>query len=398
MLGPDRCWSALHWQTNAADRVTPGELIDCFNASGLAALADRMPLLLPIDPEWLTSGEFEFESEFKFVEKFRAGQAIFVLPARALDAPAVLSECAALRLHGYHFALHVEHVEAIRCAPLNAFDHLLLDASFARNDLPPPDLVYCERMGLTRIATKVTSPALFDWLAAKRFALCDSSFLTTPDTARAADPDAARIKMLKLLSLIAQDAETRAIEEVFREEPKLSYNLLRLVNSVAIGGVTQISSFNQAIALLGRRQLQRWLQLLIYAKQFGSNQEPNPLMQLAAARGHQMELLCAALAAPPDIPDLGGAAFMTGIFSLLDVLLKLPISEILDALPLQDAVIAALGERRGVLGELLAAVQAGEAGDHARAAAIFATLGIPPASHAAAQSTAFFWASRINLE
>ncbi len=390
MLGPERSWSALHWQTDAMDRITAGEFIDCFTESGAAPLADRIPLLLPIAPEWLVQGEF--------IQKFRSDQAVFVLPEHALDAPTALAECAALRKRGYHFALRVDHADAIRRAPLTAFDHLLLDAAFSRHELPALELIYCDRVELRRIATGVASQELFDWLAAKRFALCDSAFLTAPDAERAPDPDAARVKMLKLLSLVVQDAETRAIEEVFREEPKLSYNLLRLVNSVAIGGMTQISSFNQAIAILGRRQLQRWLQLLIYANQFGLNNEPNPLMQLAAARGRQMELLCGALAAPPDIPELGDAAFMTGIFSLLDVLLKLPMREILGVLPLQDAITAALGERRGVLGELLAAVQAGEAGEHARAAAIFAAHGIAPASHAAAQVAALFWASRINLD
>jgi len=61
-------------------------------------------------------------------------------------------------------------------------------------------------------------------------------------------------------------------------------------------------------------------------------------MQLAAARGRQMELLCTAIVPKPDIPDLCDNAFMTGLFSLLDILINLPMSEILKELPLEDEV------------------------------------------------------------
>lgn len=390
MLGPDRAWSALGWQASPAHGVAAGDLAGCFAGSGVGPLADTLPVVLPIAPEWLMESEF--------IQKFGAHQAIFILPARTLDDPAALAQGKALRKRGYHLALRIASIEAIRAAPVAAFDHLHFDAAFAQRELSALDLIHIDRAGLRKIAGGVATHEQFAWLAASHFELCDSAFLTTPDPAHAPDPDVTRVKMLKLLSLVAQDADTRQIEEVFREEPKLSYNLLRLVNSVAVGAKTQISSFHQAIAILGRRQLQRWLQLLIYANQFGAGRDPNPLMQLAAARARQMELLCEAAGSPPDIPGLGDAAFMTGIFSLLDVLLNLPMSEVLDALPLQVAIVEALGARAGFLGTLLDALQAGEAGRHEEAAAALAGLGISPASHAMAQTAAFYWASRINLD
>jgi EAL and modified HD-GYP domain-containing signal transduction protein len=92
---------------------------------------------------------------------------------------------------------------------------------------------------------------------------------------------------------------------------------------------------------------------------------------------------------------------MTGIFSLLDVLLNIPMSEILDALPLQASIRAALDSRQGIQGHLLSAIIAGESGtvDAAAAAAItLAEIGISPASHAKAQIAAFLWANEINLD
>ena len=175
---------------------------------------------------------------------------------------------------------------------------------------------------------------------------------------------------------------------------------MRLVNSVAVGARTKISNFSQAIAILGRRQLQRWLQLLIYANNLADGNTPNPLMQLAAARGRQMELLSAAIDPIPDVPELSENAFMTGLFSLLSVLINLPMNEILKEIPLQDAVADALSNPadNGVLGQLLTAVSAGEAGNVESAVRILSELGITPAVHAKSQVTAYYWASRINID
>jgi EAL and modified HD-GYP domain-containing signal transduction protein len=44
----------------------------------------------------------------------------------------------------------------------------------------------------------------------------------------------------------------------------LSYNLMRMVNSVASGLPQKINSIKHGIVVLGRKQLQRWVQLLLY--------------------------------------------------------------------------------------------------------------------------------------
>ena len=68
-----------------------------------------------------------------------------------------------------------------------------------------------------------------------------------------------------------------------------------------------------------------------------------------------MELLSAAIDPPPNIPELNDNAFMTGLFSLLDVLINLPMREILAELPLQGEIVDALisPDDGGVLGQVL---------------------------------------------
>ena len=198
-----------------------------------------------------------------------------------------------------------------------------------------------------------------------------------------------------VLSLIAEDASTEALEAVFRQETKLAYSLLRLVNSAANAPRSPITCFSQAINLLGRRQLQRWLQLLVYADP-NNGQQPNPLLQKAAARGRLMEILSGHLAAQTGIEHLSDAAFMVGSFSLLDVLLNMSIGEILQQLSLPEAVTQALSAHHGALGELLRLVSAAESRDYATSVKQLASLPFNGDAYVDAQLQALNWAAKIN--
>jgi EAL and modified HD-GYP domain-containing signal transduction protein len=105
--------------------------------------------------------------------------------------------------------------------------------------------------------------------------------------------------------------------------------------------------------MLGRRQLQRWLQLLLYARsqQDGAG---NPLLPLAAIRAAQMEALCRLQGGDRERQDM---AFVVGVFALLDELLGMPMPAIVAALNLDGDVVSALLERSGPFGALLALVE-----------------------------------------
>jgi c-di-GMP phosphodiesterase len=391
LLTADQAWAAFEWQASPplrSDLATVATAVDT-----CLPLAKLHPLWFPCAPEWLDDADWR-----SLRRKFACDQVVFAFPAETAENGQYDATCRQLRLEGAHVALEVVDSGILKKVSVASFSHLAFDAEHARASVPLIDLINANQCGYQLVATGVGSHELFDWALAKRFSLVSGRFIASLDPRNPSDADTTRLKLLKLLSLVVQDADTREIEEIFRQEPKLSYNLLRLVNSVAVGPKTPITGFNQAITVLGRRQLQRWLQLLIYANQFGQAGQPNPLLQLAAARGRLLELLVDDLPPIPDIGDSGEAAFMTGIFSLLDTLLRLPMADVLAALPLAPTVTAALAERSGVLGQLLAATIAGNDGRYEAAVDILTGLGIDPGKHLTAQVSAYAWASRITLE
>jgi len=392
LLTRQRRWAALDWQSAHPAATEAAALVRRFTDAHASPLARALPLIIPIRAE-LASWE-------GFFEVFINEPVTFILPATCLVEGAGVERWAEWRRRGRPLGIQVESAKALNDAPRPVFNTVRFDAELARREFTSRDLAQAAEGGLKRIAVRVETPETFEWLAGSGVEWIDGRFLTRPAQKRGKEPDVSRLKLFKLPGLLKQDSDTREIEAIFREEAKLAYNLLRLVNSVAMGLRTRISNFSQAIAILGRRQLQRWLQLLVYADNAAKGSAPSPLMQLAAARGRQMELLAAAIETIPDIPELGDNAFMTGLFSLLDAQLGLPMHEILKELPLQAEVTAALADppNGGALGALLTAVVQGETGDLAAPARQLANLGIRPATHARSQVAAYYWAARINSE
>jgi EAL and modified HD-GYP domain-containing signal transduction protein len=175
------------------------------------------------------------------------------------------------------------------------------------------------------------------------------------DTGRAAhdphqhDDGTTRRRLLTMLALLSRDADSCELEVQLKQDPALSYHLLKLVNSAAFSVGPQITSFGQAISRIGRRQLQRWLQLLLYARQHPEG-PLNLLLPVAARRGAMLEALCKRDGGDRDEQDL---AYMTGVFSLLDRLFRMPMAQLLRDLNLPSGLEAALLEREGQLGQRL---------------------------------------------
>jgi EAL and modified HD-GYP domain-containing signal transduction protein len=169
-----------------------------------------------------------------------------------------------------------------------------------------------------------------------------------------------QLALVQLLGLVMGDAETGQLEGVFKHEPGLAMNLMRLTNSVSSGVRTKVTSLRHAITVLGRRQLQRWLQLLLYTNPSGEN-TVSPLLQLAATRGRFLELLAGKV--KPGVREFEDHAFMTGIMSLMPTLMGVPFEEILKGIQLNAEVQGALESRGGSLGVMLQLAEALEASD-----------------------------------
>jgi EAL and modified HD-GYP domain-containing signal transduction protein len=201
------------------------------------------------------------------------------------------------------------------------------------------------------IASHVETKADRDRAAALGFQFFQGYFFAEPTLVEGKKLDPVAHGLIRIINLINQDAELSALEQAFKAEAALTVKLLRLTNSVGVGLRTRIGSVRQAITIIGRRPLLRWLQLLLYSRHGDGDFERNPLMQLAALKGGFMERL--AQHCHPRQMAVSDQSFLAGLMSLMPAALGIPMQEILDQIPVAPALRQALLERGGEIGQLL---------------------------------------------
>jgi c-di-GMP-related signal transduction protein len=285
--------------------------------------------------------------------------------------PLVVERCRELRERGFSFALDdMVQLDGTHAPLLPLIDIVKIDISHVASGELETLVARLRRVGPVKlVAEKVDTIEQALQCRALGFDLFQGYFFARPRIIKGRHADPSKQQLLQLLEQTLDESnDNSAIEQIFKEAPELSYKLMRLVNSVGIGARAPIESLPHALTILGRRQLQRWLQVLLFAHD-STGDSPSPLLQMAAARGRLMELLAEQSASDRALPD---RAFMTGILSLLDALLEIPIADVLAQIRLSPDVRAALLERGGRLGHLLHVVEALERADDATVAKLLA--------------------------
>ena len=335
---------------------------------------------------------------------------IELLPARSVvleilenvePTPEVIARCQALRQLGFTLAVD-DVVQACE-----SYKPLLAVAQIIKVDIKELDearlrtlVGQLKPLGKVLLAEKVETREQMQFCANLGFELFQGYFFARPTIIAGKRLSHSQLTLMRLLALLMEDADSAEIEKAFKLEPGLTVNLLRLTNSAGNGLRTKITSLRHAIAILGQRQLQRWLQLLLYTTPKGGAHSSDPLLQLAATRGRLLELLAARV--HPSDRSLADHAFMTGIMSLMPTLLGIEMNDIVAQLPIAQEVTEALLDGGGVLGDLLALVEATEKSE---AGAITGVLtcrsslaGLAPEEISTALSQALAWANRLGEE
>ncbi len=268
---------------------------------------------------------------------------------------ALLARCRTLRERGYALALsRYRGIDARSAALLPLVSIVKIDVQMVGEQLH--ELAGgLTRLPLKILAEKVETREQMDDCHAVGFHFFQGYHFARPTIVSGRHLSASQLGIIRLINLVARDADSQELEDNLKREPGLSVNLLRLVNAVGMGVTQRIDSLRQAITILGRKQLLRWLQLLLMAAPGSGSPERSPLLQLAALRGRLMEALAQHQA--PGNRSRGDEAFLTGIMSLMPAALGLPMEEILQQIPVGADLHQALAEQTGELGQLLALVE-----------------------------------------
>ena len=305
---------------------------------------------------------------------------------------AIIERCRALKQLGFTLALDDFIFEESYRPLLPLIDIIKVDLLLHDQDQLRVIVNQLKQWPVKLLAEKVDSAEQAAYCHALGFDLFQGYYFARPLVLSAKRADSSQMALIQLLGLVLSDADTVQIEQIFKQHPNLTYNLMRLVNSVASGVHRSITSVSQAILVLGRKQLQRWLQLLMFTLQSGPIY-PSPLLLLAATRGKMMEVLALKQQRNADYCD---EAFMAGILSLIESLIDKPLIDIVHELNLGERLAAGLLRREGEMGVLLQLVESVEHLDLDYTNALLAQAGgLTLSDLTTAEIEAMAWANQV---
>lgn len=207
------------------------------------------------------------------------------------------------------------------------------------------------------VAEKIETEAQYQCMAALGVKLFQGFWFALPSLVETATLQPSQAATLQLINLVRNQATVAEIEELLKKDPRLSFNLLRFINTSGLGPGTEVTSFRDAVTTLGMDKLFRWAALLMTSSTAGG---ASPVVgNTAAVRGRLMELLATEL----EMPEEAENAFVTGVFSLLDTMLGMPLDKALESVTLPASVREALLHDTGPFAPLLTLAKACEAGD-----------------------------------
>ena len=350
--------------------------------------------LLTIGLEQLTGGTLAFLNISR--EMLLAGNAELLDPGKVVvellesvgpDAE-VLAACQRLAERGYRLALDDFIYDRLWDPILPRVSILKIDVLDRRTEEIAEVVGQLAHFRGKLLAERVETREVRDRCQALGFELFQGYFYSRPEILSKHEVSVEQAAIMRLMNLLRSEQATEAnIEEAFRSDPGLSYRLLRMVNAAALGG-RGVDSIRQALRLLGREALFRWMALLLVSSVAAAGGADAELVQSAILRAR----LCEQLAAAGGQGEASEPLFLVGLLSRIDVLLRIPMDEAVRRLDLAPDVQDALLRRSGSYARWLELVEAYEGGRWDTVPELSGRIGMEPASVAQLYLQSLSWA------
>lgn len=292
-----------------------------------------------------------------------------------------------LREFGYHFAIRNLPVHCYEdYAPiLSQMDYILIDcqkidavkASFYFRKLYP-DICIC--------ASNIPDTETFGKLSpAETISLFEGTFFRMPVTRGEHKVSPLKINYISLLNLIEEDDfDLTKAADIISQDTALIISLLRLANTRSFN--SEITSVRVAVSMLGQKDLTRWIQTTVIEKL--CSDKPNELMRLSLLRAKFAENLAPVFGMAMRSQEL----FLTGLFSILDIILDCSMEEALSMVRVSGKIRTALLEHTGSLAEVLHFIVKYESAEWQEVSRqlVLKNIEIPDVSHALVSSLQWY--------
>jgi c-di-GMP-related signal transduction protein len=238
------------------------------------------------------------------------------------------------------------------------------------------------------LAEKIETQAEFVRARDQGFVYFQGYFFRRPEMMNTRDLPANRLNYLRMLQEVsAPELNLTKLEKLIKAEASVCYRLLRYLNSPIFGFKSEIHSAQHALSILGEKDVRRWVRLVAAV---GAGQDkPSDLVLSALVRGRFGDLLA------PRVPHGKSDLFLMGLLSLIDAMLEMPMAEVLERIPLDQATKAVLLGHPSVLRPVFQLMLAHESGEWDAAAELSRSLHLDPEATAGDYWQAQQWAREV---
>jgi EAL and modified HD-GYP domain-containing signal transduction protein len=254
----------------------------------------------------------------------------------------MLEACDKLRALGYQFSLDdfVPRPGSERWLPYA--DYIKIDFRLSDASQRAETRKFLHGCQTRLIAEKVEEREEFEIALSEGFELFQGYFFCRPDVLGRNCIPSNHLSYIQILAAVSRPSfEWRAVEKLVRRETSLCYRLLRLVNSANFALRYEITSIERALIVAGEEHFRKLITVAI-TTEVGKGYS-SELVRQALQRASFCEKAAVHLREDPT------EQYLFGLLSLLPVLLGIPMTQVVEMLPLRAPIKSALlGESNDV--------------------------------------------------
>lgn len=318
---------------------------------GIDTLSPGTDVLIPVTHIAVFS---DLESQ---CEEFR-GRVVLVFDDQVKNNDAYRNRFTQLKEEGYKLAIsklpvsrYEEYKELIKL-----MDYVILDQKEV--DLTKIKIYFRRQYPLIKICVgNIENQDIFDSLKDDDyFHWFEGKFYRIPITKGESEVSPLKINYLELMNIVnAPDFELTEAADVIGRDTALVVELLKMVNHIAIN--SQVTSIRHAASILGQRELKKWINTVI-TKELCADR-PNEVARTSMLRAKFMECLAPVFGLGMKASEV----FLMGLFSILNIILNMPMEEALKMVTVSKEIENALVHGTGELANIYSFVVSYEAAD-----------------------------------
>lgn len=334
-LNPDMAVGARY---DGVGRVSGLEVV---SSMGSAVLSDEKSVFVPID-------HIAIFADLADQCKVPKNKVVLLMDPSITPDEDYIKRIKFLRGQGFRFAirkLNVDQFEAYRPI-LSECEYVLLDH---KKIVISKAKIYFSKLypDIKLVAVNVNSQDEYNELSSDgKYDLYEGEFFRVPVTSNEKEVNPLKINYIELLNVVnAPDFDLTDAADVIGRDAGLVISLLEIVNHIAIN--SEITSVRHAAAMLGQKELKRWINTAV-TKELCAD-KPSEITRMSMVRAKFAENLAPVF----NIGGFSSELFLTGLFSCIDIMLDKPMDEALKMLHvaknINDALISGKGDLAPVI-------------------------------------------------